>query len=122
MANPKRVKIATTTGFSTGILCYYLTSGFPGEPHYFMIFYFFLFRTLAGFIIGISKIKSGNWAIHGIGIGALVSIPLAFLIPGNNEVGKTSMFFVVIILGSVYGLLIEAVTSQLFNAHRLAAE
>jgi hypothetical protein len=122
MINPKRVKIATATGFSTGVLCYYLVSTFPGRPHLFVVLNFFLFRTLAGFIIGISNIKSVGWALHGIGIGALVSIPLAFMIPGNNEVCKTSMFLVVIMLGSVYGLLIEAVTSQLFNAGRLAAE
>ena len=52
-------------------------------------------------------------------IGALFSIPLAFsglMSPENPEYSKIVMFIMTVVLGMVYGFLIEFVTSVLFKA------
>jgi hypothetical protein len=51
-------------------------------------------------------------------MGLIFSIPLAFsglMAPANPEYSKTSMFIWTIVLGMVYGLLIELITSLLFK-------
>lgn len=78
-----------------------------------------LSRTLMGFAIGLSAFTFGHWSVHGIVQGALFSLPLAFgglLAPDNPQFSKISMLVWTIVLGMIYGLLTEAVTSGLFRA------
>ena len=52
-------------------------------------------------------------------MGALFSLPLAFsglLAPDNPEFRKSGMFVMTIVMGMIYGLLIEVITSLLFKA------
>jgi len=61
----------------------------------------------------------GHWSIHGLVMGMIFSIPLAFsglMAPENPEFSKSGMFIWTIVLGMVYGLLIEVITSLLFKA------
>jgi membrane protein DedA with SNARE-associated domain len=78
-------------------------------------------RTLIGFAIGISSLAMGHWAIHGLAMGLLFSLPLAFsglMAPDNPQFSKTSMWVWTVVLGMVYGLLIEVITSVLFKARQ----
>ena len=61
----------------------------------------------------------GHWTVHGLVIGLIFSLPLAFsgfMAPDNPEFTKTTMFVMTIVLGMVYGLLNEFVTTVLFKA------
>ena len=52
-------------------------------------------------------------------MGAFFSVPLAFsglMAPDNPEYSKTGMFIITIVMGMIYGLLIEVITSVLFKA------
>ncbi|MEO0102975.1 MAG: hypothetical protein ABIK81_04670, partial [candidate division WOR-3 bacterium] len=72
-----------------------------------------LSRSLMGFAIGISALKI-LWWLHGIILGAIFSLPLAFdtlLSPAAK-----SAFIWTIIMGIIYGLLIELFTSIVFKA------
>lgn len=76
-------------------------------------------RTLIGVAIGISCLTLGHWSVHGLIMGMLFSIPLAFsglMAPENPEFGRAGLFAWTIVLGMIYGLLIELVTSVLFKA------
>ena len=78
-------------------------------------------RTLIGFAIGISSLALGHWVIHGLVMGMLFSLPLAFsglMAPETPEFSKTAMWVWTVILGMVYGLLIEVITSVLFKARQ----
>jgi hypothetical protein len=119
MFTTKRFIIATLMGIATGFICLALASGSPGvlpEPVAYQLIFS---RALAGFAIGISIFQMGHWSIHGAVIGAVFSLPLAFsglMAPDNPEFDKNIMFIMTIILGMVYGILIEFVTSVLFKA------
>jgi hypothetical protein len=76
-------------------------------------------RTLIGVAIGLSSFVLGHWAVHGLAIGGLFSLPLAFsglMAPEVPEFSATSMFVFTIALGMIYGLIVESVTSGLFKA------
>ncbi len=60
-----------------------------------------------------------HWSLHGLLMGMIFSIPLAFsglMAPENPEFSKIGMFIWTIVLGMVYGLLIEVITSLIFKA------
>ena len=70
--------------------------------------YIMLTRTLLGFVIGISVLRL-PWAWHGIVMGLIVGLPFAagcLLEPDNLETAIAAL-----ILGAVYGFLIELFTS-----------
>ena len=74
---------------------------------------------IAGVAIGISCLSCGHWAIHGLVMGLLFSIPLAFsglMAPDNPDCSACMMFIMTIVMGMIYGLLIEVITSVLFRA------
>lgn len=61
----------------------------------------------------------GHWLIHGAVIGIIFSVPLAFsglMAPDNPEYSKSMIFIMTIVLGLIYGVLIEFVTTVLFKA------
>ena len=60
-----------------------------------------------------------NWALHGILFGIIFSLPLAFsgfMAPESEEFSKTAMFLSTLVMGLIYGFLIELITSVLFKA------
>ena len=61
-------------------------------------------RTLIGFAIGISSLSLGHWSVHGLVIGLLFSLPLAFsglMAPDNPEVSKATVWVGTIVLGMI---------------------
>jgi len=74
-------------------------------------------RVLIGFVIGISGLKM-IWGLHGILIGLIVSIPTSIgaMIGSNAQFGKWELFFMTLIMGAIYGFMIELVTSGIFKA------
>jgi hypothetical protein len=115
----KRLAIATLMGLIFGFVCFGFASSSSGGLPPGVQWQIITSRTLIGFAIGISCFSLGHWTIHGVVMGFLFSLPLAFgglLAPDNPEFTRTSMFTWTIILGVVYGLLIELVTSVVFKA------
>ena len=74
-------------------------------------------RVLIGFVIGISALKM-NWAIHGALIGLIVSIPASFgaMMGATARYGKWELFVMTLVMGIIYGIVIELVTSVFFKA------
>jgi hypothetical protein len=117
----KRVVIATLSGVLFGFVCVGLASSGPGVLPWPVIVQIIVSRTLIGFAIGISSLAMGHWAIHGLVMGLLFSLPLAFsglMAPDNPEFTKTAMWVMTVVLGMIYGLLIELITSVFFRARQ----
>lgn len=66
---------------------------------------------MIGFVIGISKLKM-NWALHGLLIGVLASLPT--LLPPLFA-GDVSPFVVLMLFGAFYGFIIELFTTVMFG-------
>ena len=119
MAGTKRLIVATSMGVVCGFICLGLASSSPGELPTPVAYQIIAERTLIGVAIGISCLTLGHWAIHGLVLGALFSVPLAcsgLMAPDSPEFSKSAMFVMTVVLGMLYGLLIELVTSVLFKA------
>jgi hypothetical protein len=119
MNSGKRITIATLSGVLFGLVCYGFASSGPGELAAPIVWQIVTSRALIGFGIGISRVRMGHWSIHGIVMGLLFSLPLAFsglMAPENPEFTKTSMFVMTVVMGMVYGFLIELITSVLLKA------
>jgi len=117
----KRVIVATVSGLLCGFVCLGLASSSPGPLPWPVTAQILASRTLIGFAIGISSLSMRHWAIHGLVMGLLFSLPLAFsglMAPDSPEFSKTAMWVWTVGLGMVYGLLIEVITSGLFKARQ----
>jgi hypothetical protein len=56
-------------------------------------------------------------------MGLLFSLPLAFsslMAPENPDFGRGALFFWSVVLGMIYGLLIELITTVIFKARQSA--
>ena len=118
MKKTKRVIIATLSGLLFGFVCFLLASSGSGKLPIPVTFQIIASRTLIGFAIGISSLSIKHWSLHGLIMGMVFSLPLAFsglMAPENPEFTKISMFTWTIILGMIYGLLIEVITSLFFK-------
>lgn len=114
-----RLIIATLGGLLFGIVCYLFAASGPDPLPYPVAAQIISSRLLMGFAIGLSRFDFGHWAIHGIVLGTLFSLPLAYsglMAPENPDFSRMSMFVWTIVLGAIYGLLIEVITSGLFRA------
>jgi MFS family permease len=121
MANTKRLIIATLSGFLFGLVCCGLASSGGNQLAWPVTAQIIASRTLIGFAIGISCLKLYHWSVHGSVMGLLFSLPLAFsgfMAPDSPQYDKTSMFVWTIILGMVYGFLVELITSVFFKAKK----
>ena len=115
----KRLTIATTLGLLFGFVCYALASSGAYEVSGMLAASIILGRMLIGVAIGISRFPIKHWALHGLVMGFLFSLPAGFGAisgPENPEFTHTSMFFATIISGIVYGFLIEFITTVLLKA------
>ena len=115
----KRVIIATLSGVFFGFVCYGFAASSPGELAPPIMYQIIASRTLIGVAIGISCLSLGHWSIHGLLMGMIFSLPLAFsglMAPESPEYSKVSMFLWTVVLGMIYGLLIEVITSWFFKA------
>lgn len=117
----KRLIVATLSGLLFGFVCYGIASSGSGPLPWPVAVEIIVSRTLIGFAIGISALSLGHWAIHGLFMGLVFSLPLAFsslMAPENPEFSKAAMWTWTVVLGMIYGLLIEVITTALFKARQ----
>ncbi len=113
MLKAKRVIIATLCGILFGIVCMSLASSNPDPANPLTIsgkWLIVLSRTLMGFMIGISALRMGWW-LHGMVLGFIASIPMAIPV-----LDRPSIAIGTLIMGIIYGFLIELITSVLLKA------
>ena len=113
MVGAKRVLIATLCGLLFGFVCMGFASSNPESSETLTLtikLNIVLSRTLMGFMIGISALKL-NWWLHGIVLGFISSIPMAVAIWGRFDIMIGTF-----VMGMIYGLLTELITSVLFKA------
>ena len=119
MQKTRRIIVATLSGILFGLVCFGLASSSPEPLAWPVAAQVIISRTLMGFAIGISCISLRHWVIHGVFMGLVFSLPLAFsglMAPESPEFSKAGMFLWTVILGMIYGLLIEVITSVAFKA------
>lgn len=115
----KRLIISTLLGLVFGFVCYGFASSGGNDISLILAMNIIAGRTLIGVAIGISRFKCGHWALHGIIMGLVFSLPAglgAMLGPDNPEFSKNMMFISTVVMGVIYGFLIELITSLVFKA------
>ncbi|MFC1790089.1 hypothetical protein ACFLZP_01240 [Patescibacteria group bacterium] len=113
-----RTTVATISGLICGFICYRLASSSEYGLLLPIVFQLISSRMLIGLAIGISNLSQMPWFVHGPLLGAVFSLPISFSgmvveVPGFS---KISMFFSTILMGLIYGFLIELVTTVVFRA------
>lgn len=114
----KRLLIATLLGLVAGFICYSFAASGGGDLSLYVILNIIFARMLIGFGIGISRFKMKHWAIHGLVMGLIFSIPFGFgaMLADNPDFSPWAMFFSSVIMGGIYGILIELITTVIFKA------
>ncbi|MDP8321903.1 MAG: hypothetical protein RAO94_06095 [Candidatus Stygibacter australis] len=121
MTSAKRIIIATLIGVCCGIVCITLAGSGGNKLPGIIIMQMVISRTLMGFVIGISAIKM-NWALNGILLGFLMGLPMALsssLGAEGTDFTPQMMFFSTLIIGAIYGFVIEFFTTVIFKAKQL---
>ena len=117
----KRLIISTLLGLVFGFVCYGFASSGQNEISTILAINIILGRTLIGVAIGISRFSCKHWSLHGILMGFLFSLPAGFgamLGPENPEFSHTMLLISTIVMGIIYGFLIELITSVVFKARQ----
>jgi len=117
----KRLIISTILGVVFGFVCYGFASGGNNEISTVLALNIISGRTLIGVAIGISRFTLKHWSLHGITMGLVFSIPAglgAMLGPDNPEFSRSMMLISTIVMGMIYGFLIEFITSVIFKARQ----
>lgn len=112
MLTSKRVLIATICGFIFGIVCMLFSSSNPDSSESLttsLKLSIVFSRGLMGFTIGISALRM-SWWIHGIIIGFIASIPMAFPV-----MDRVNIMIGTVVMGIIYGFLTELITSVIFK-------
>jgi hypothetical protein len=115
----KRLIISTLLGVAAGFVCFGFASGGPKEISLYLALNIILSRTLIGVAIGISSFKFAHWALHGMIMGFVFSLPMAFgamLAPENPDYNHEMIFISSLVMGVIYGFLIELITTVVFKA------
>ena len=120
----KRLIITTICGFLCGVFCITadieagLAKNVAEQLPFPAIGEILANRSLIGFVIGISSLSLGHWLFHGVVMGFLVSIPLAFscLLTPQYPV---KLFILTLIFGMLYGIFIECMATVVFKAQQL---
>jgi hypothetical protein len=112
----KRFWICLICGVIAGLICAWGgSSEIPEGVSKPMVFWSSLLnRAFIGFVLGISAWRIG-WALHGILIGLLGTLPMSFPLIFSEQAGF-SVFLIYTIAGIVWGFLIELVASVIFKA------
>ncbi|MGM0566129.1 MAG: hypothetical protein ACQESX_05175 [Bacteroidota bacterium] len=117
MNHALRLLIATLLGLVFGFVCFGFASMSPEPLPTAVALQIIFSRVLLGFAIGISKLRI-VWWLHGILLGLLFSLPLAFsglMAPASEEFTQEMMFFSTLMMGAIYGFLIELVMSVILK-------
>ena len=117
----KRLVIATLSGLLFGFVCFGFACSGSGEVNTWLGLSIIAGRTLLGFGIGISRFSMKHWALHGIVMGLLFSLPMAFgaMIGSDNpEMSAQAIAISTVVMGIVYGFLIELITTVVFKARQ----
>jgi len=115
----KRLFIATLFGLVFGFVCFGMASSGNNDVSNLLAINIILGRTLIGFGIGISRFSLKHWSLHGLIMGLIFSLPAGFgamLAPENPEFSHTMMFAATVVMGVIYGFLIELITTVVFRA------
>lgn len=115
----KRLFIATVLGLIFGFACFGMASSGSNEIPKALALNIILGRTLIGFGIGISRFSLKHWSLHGLVMGLLFSLPAGFgamLSPETPEFTSEMLFISTVVMGVIYGFLIELITSVVFKA------
>lgn len=111
----KRFWLCLICGIVAGLICGWTgCSQTPKDIRTMVFLSALLNRTFIGFVLGISAWKMG-WALHGMVIGFLGTLPMSFPLIFNAQAGF-GVFAMYTIAGIVWGFLIELVASALFKA------
>lgn len=113
MIYEKRVVSATVWGVIFGFILWALLTT-SGKVTLSGAVSIILYQALMGFVIGISAWKI-SWWLHGLLIGLFFSLPLAF---GSLWIGMGwgRGFALTLVIGIVFGFLIETLTTLVFKA------
>ena len=117
----KRLIISTLLGVVFGFVCYGFASSGQNEIATLLALNIILGRTLIGVAIGISRFTLKHWSLHRIIMGLVFSIPAGFgamLGPENPEFPHIMLMTSTIVMGMIYGFLIELITSVVFKARQ----
>ncbi len=115
----KRLIISSLLGVVFGFVCYGFAASGNHEISTILALNMILGRTLIGVAIGISRFSLKHWSIHGLIMGLIFSLPAGFgamLAPETPEFSHTMLMISTIVMGMIYGFLIELITSVLFKA------
>jgi len=113
-----RLLVTTILGFLFGIVCWLISSSGQPQMPAAMSWSIIFSRALIGFVIGISAWKI-NHMIHGIIIGFIVSIPMAL---GSLAFQGLKIFLGTLIMGMIYGFLIELISRLIIKEKQAAPE
>lgn len=125
----KRKLACVLMGLGFGFLCAYLaSSGMEGQDFWWtpLMWAIVINRTLIGFVILIAGVFNYNailkmkyWAwLRGAVIGAIFSLDMAIGVlmnPAMDSAEAMSIFWMTIVAGAVYGLIIDTVATALFG-------
>lgn len=117
MLTAKRVIIATISGVIFGFVClgFAMSNPDPASALTTSIkLNIVLSRTLLGFMLGISALRM-NWWLHGIILGIISSIPMAV-----SVMDQWGIMIGTFVMGIIYGVLIEVITTIIFKAKSVA--
>lgn len=115
----KRLILATVLGLMFGFVCFGFACSGQNEISIILAANIILGRTLIGVAIGISRFSSKHWSLHGVILGFIFSLPAAFgamLAPENPEFSHMMLFVSTVVMGMIYGFLIELITTLVFKA------
>ena len=115
----KRLIISTVLGVVFGFICYGLAASGQTIMPTALAISIILSRTAIGVAIGISRFPMKHWTIHGLVMGFVFSLPGGFAAmagPENPDYSNTMLFIMTIVMGMIYGLLIELFTTVVFKA------
>jgi len=112
----KRIVIATIFGLIFGIICWFLASS-EGQLPWALSISIVTGRMLIGVAIGISAIKI-KWWLHGPIMGFVFSIPMGFssMLGAGGEYSPNMLFLMTVVMGIIYGFIIELFTTVVFKA------
>jgi len=117
----KRLFISTLLGVVFGFVCFGFASSGQNEISTILALNIVLSRTLIGVAIGISRFTLKHWSLHGLLMGLVFSLPAGFgamLGPETPEFSHTMLMTSTVVMGMIYGFLIELITSVVFKARQ----